>query len=94
MTAVRTCRAMLVLAAVIAATGCAVVRSHEARDAEDVLVAAGFRSIPSDTPARADELGAMPPLRMVRESVAGHVVYRHADPYNCDCLFGARVVGT
>ena len=80
---------MLVLAAVIAATDC-----HEARDAEDIRVAAGFRSIPSDTSARADEPGAMPPLRMVRESVAGHVVYRHADPYNCDCLFGARVVGT
>ena len=80
-------RTALILAATIAASGCSVMRRHEARDTGDLLIAAGFRPKPTDTPARAEQLSAMPPLRMVSESKEGHVVYRYADPYSCDCLY-------
>jgi len=80
-------RTVLILAAAIAASGCSVMRRHEARDTGDLLIAAGFRPKLTDTPARAEQLSAMPPLRMVSESKEGHVVYRYADPYSCDCLY-------
>ena len=80
-------RTVLILAAAIAASGCSVMRRHEARDTGDLLIAAGFRPKLTDTPARAEQLSAMPPLEMVSESNEGHVVYRYADPYSCDCLY-------
>ena len=80
-------RTALILAAAIAASGCSVMRRHEARDTGDLLIAAGFRPKLTDTPARAEQLSAMPPLKMVSESKEGHVVYRYADPYSCDCLY-------
>jgi len=51
------------------------------------MVAAGFRVKPADTPARAEQLHAMPPLKIVSESKDGQRVYRLADPYSCDCLY-------
>ena len=29
----------------------------------------------------------VPPLKMVSQSKDGHLVYRYADPYSCDCLY-------
>jgi len=63
------------------------MRRYEARDTGDLLVAAGFTTKPADTPARAQQLHAMPPLKLVSESKDGNVVYRYADPYSCHCLY-------
>ena len=63
------------------------MRRHEARDTGDLLVSAGFTAKPADTPERAQQLHAMPPLKLVSQSKDGHVVYRYADPYSCDCLY-------
>ncbi len=87
MTRVRKRRLLLVLATVFAAGGCAPVRRQEARDTGDLLVAAGFKSKPADTPEREQRLRAQPPLKMVSQSKDGHLVYRYADPYSCDCLY-------
>jgi hypothetical protein len=86
MTTVRNGRLLLVLATAFA-VGCAAMRRHEARDTGDLLVAAGFRSKPADTPEREQRLRALPPLKMVSQSKDGHLVYRYADPYSCDCLY-------
>ena len=87
MTAVRKRRLLLVLATALAAGGCAPMRRHEARDTGDLLVAAGFTSKPAYTPEREQRLRALPPLKMVSQSKDGHLVYRYADPYSCDCLY-------
>jgi len=83
MTTVRKRRLLLVLATAFAVGGCAAMRRHEARDTGDLLVAAGFRSKLADT----QRLRALPPLKMVSQSKDGHLVYRYADPYSCDCLY-------
>src|SRR5947209_17684674 len=77
-------RLLVVLATAFALGGCAAMRRHEARDTGDLLVSAGFTTKPADTPERAQELHAMPPLKLVSQSKDGHVVYRYADPYSCD----------
>ena len=87
MTAVRECQILLVFMTAIAMSGCAMMRRHEARDTGDLLAAAGFGAKPADTPERAQQLRAMPPLKIVSQSKDGHVVYRYADPYSCDCLY-------
>ena len=87
MTTVRKRRLLLVLATAFAVGGCAAMRRHEARDTGNLLVAAGFRSKLADTPEREQRLRALPPLKMVSQSKDGHLVYRYADPYSCDCLY-------
>jgi len=77
----------MVFATAFAMVGCAAMRRHEARDTGDLLVSAGFTTKPADTPERAQQLHAMPPLKLVSQSKDGHVVYRYADPYSCDCLY-------
>ena len=87
MPTVRIARLLVLLATAFALGGCAAMRRHEARDTGDLLVSAGFTTKPADTPERAQQLHAMPPLRLVSESEDGNVVYRYADPYSCDCLY-------
>jgi hypothetical protein len=83
MTAIR----RLVLATEIVLSGCAAIHREEARDTGDLLVSAGFRPRPADTPERAQQLRTMPALKIMSASKDGHVVYRYADPYSCECLY-------
>ncbi len=87
MPTVRRAHLLMVFATAFAMVGCAAMRRHEARDTGDLLVSAGFTTKPADTPERAQQLHAMPPLKLVSQSKDGHVVYRYADPYSCDCLY-------
>ena len=87
MTTVRKARLLLVLATAFAVGGCAAMRRQEARDTGDLLVAAGFSSKPADTPQQEQQLRELLPLKMVSQSKDGHLVYRYADPYSCDCLY-------
>ena len=87
MSTVRGWQIGLVFATAIAVSGCAAMRRQEARDTGDLLVAAGFRTKPADTPERAQQLRAMPALKMVAQSKDGHLVYGYADPYGCNCLY-------
>jgi hypothetical protein len=80
-------RALPVLVMALAVGGCAAMHRQEAKDTGDLLVAAGFRPKPADTPARAQQLSAMPPLKMIAQSKDGNLVYRYADPYSCNCLY-------
>ena len=87
MTIVRGWRIGLVFVTVIAVSCWAVTRRQQARETGDLLVAAGFRAKPADTLERAQQLDAMPALKIVSQSKDGHVVYRYADPYRCECLY-------
>ena len=84
---VRTRRMLLIFATAISVGGCAAMRRHDARDTGNLLVAAGFKTKLADSPGRAQQLRAMPPLKIVSQSKDGQIVYRYADPYSCDCLY-------
>ena len=86
-TTVRTRRLLVICATTFALTGCAAMRRQEASNTGDLLIAAGFMQKPADTPVRAEKLHEMPPLKMVSQPKDGHLVYRYADPYSCDCLY-------
>jgi hypothetical protein len=84
---VRKGRILLVFATAIAVGGCAAIHRPQARDTGELLVAAGFKTKLADSPERAQQLRAMPPLKILSQSKDGHTVYRYADPYSCDCLY-------
>jgi hypothetical protein len=69
------------------ASGCAAIRKDEAQQDENLLVAAGFKAKPADTPAKLAQLKALPPLKMEMRSKDGQTGYSYADPYNCKCLY-------
>ena len=80
-------RQVSVLAMVVALAGCAAMRRREAKETGDLLVSAGFQVKPVDSPERAEQLRAMPPLKMVSHAKDGNMAYCYADPYSCQCLY-------
>jgi hypothetical protein len=80
---------LLCAGALLALSGCATMRGHEAEAAstESRLAAAGFKMRPADTPERLRDLATMPPRRMVARKKDGNVMYTFADPQNCRCLY-------
>jgi len=81
----RSAMMMLVLAGLVA--GCSAIRKDEAQSAENLLVAAGFKAKPADTPEKLAQLKALPALKMQVRSKNGQLGYSYADPYNCKCLY-------
>jgi len=77
----------LLLAAAVLLAGCATVNRSEAQSTEQLLAAAGFRAEPADTPAKLENLKAMPPRKLVSHAQDDHFVYSYADPDNCKCLY-------
>src|SRR2546430_17286984 len=76
-----------VLAAAMLLTGCATIRSSEARSTEQLLAAAGFVMRPADTAERQQRLAARPPYRLESHAKDGKAVYTYADPGTCKCLY-------
>src|SRR5256886_15599374 len=72
-----------VLAAAMLLTGCATIRSSEARSTEQLLAAAGFVMRPADTAERQQRLAARPPYRLERHAQDGNAVYTYAHPRTC-----------
>jgi hypothetical protein len=67
--------------------GCAAIRKEEAQSQENLLIAAGFKARPADTPAKLAQLKALPPLKMEVRQKNGKLGYSYADPYSCKCLY-------
>ena len=84
---VRTRRMLLIFATAISLGGCAAMRRHDARDTGE---SPGSRRVQDEAGRLAGAspaAPAMPPLKIVSQSKDGHIVYRYADPYSCDCLY-------
>src|SRR5258705_6324769 len=77
----------LFAAALVALSGCATMRRHEAASTEQLLAAAGFQMRPANSPEQLRDLATMPPLRLVSRSKDGAALYTYADPENCHCLY-------
>ena len=54
---------------------------------EDMLVAAGFKLKPIDSPARQAAIRQLTPNRFAREVRDGRVFYVYPDPTVCGCLY-------
>jgi hypothetical protein len=82
-------RKIMVLALIVALplAGCAAIQRSETRDTEQLLVAAGFRAKPADTPKKLANLRTMPPRKLISQSKDGNLVYSYADPDYCQCLY-------
>ena len=67
--------------------GCAAIPREEAQNTENLRAAAGFKMKLADTPEKRDHLKMMPPLELATRSQDGRVIYRYADPDNCQCVY-------
>jgi hypothetical protein len=54
---------------------------------ERMLMQAGFRAVPADTPTRVERLNQMSALKLTYFSRNGNASYWFADPYICHCLY-------
>jgi hypothetical protein len=78
---------VVVAAALLALSGCATMRRHEAAGTEQLLAAAGFQMRPANSPQQLQDLRTMPPLKLVSRSKDGNAMYTFADPDSCHCLY-------
>jgi hypothetical protein len=67
--------------------GCSAMQRKEAPRTEQLLIEAGFRMKPAETPEQLGHLQALPPFKLVKQTKDGRVVYRYADPGNCQCVY-------
>jgi hypothetical protein len=63
------------------------LRPEQAEQTEQLLRAAGFRTIPAKTPDQRAHLEALPPLTLSYSRRDGRPHYWFADPYHCYCLW-------
>jgi len=87
---VRSLCAVLIVGGLVA--GCAMLAGREERQEAEVvgkrLVAAGFRPVPADTPAKQAHLATMPNLLFTSTTnKQGQKRYLLADPDRCRCLY-------
>jgi len=78
------CAALLLALAVSCATSS---KRNETRFVEGALPQAGFRQVLPDTPARRDQLRALPQRRLTQAMRNGKVTYWYADLAGCGCAW-------
>ena len=61
--------------------------ASQVQNKEDMLAAAGFTLVPSNTPQRQASLRALPPHKFVHQVRNNAVIFTYADPTICDCLY-------
>lgn len=76
-----------VVALALTLSACTAIKKMEAKDTDDLLVAAGFTIKSADTPEALAKLKQLKPLTMVRRVKDNQMYYTYADPYSCQCLF-------
>ena len=81
------CRIVFMLAVSFLFTGCATLTKQEARSTEDLLIAAGFTLKVPSTPEGEAKIKALKPLKLVRATKDGEVIYVYPDPFNCKCAY-------
>jgi len=69
------------------AAGCAVDRSQQVMNKEDMLAASGFKFVPANTPERQTAFTKLPPHKFIRQVRGDKVIYVYADPTICVCLY-------
>lgn len=67
--------------------GCAAMERKKAASTEDLLIAAGFTTKQPATPQDLASLQSMTPLKLLKTTRDGKVMYVYPDPYNCKCVY-------
>jgi hypothetical protein len=57
------------------------------KDKENLLVAAGFRFVPINTPERQAMIQQVPPHKFLKQIKGDKIVYIYPDPTVCACLY-------
>ena len=83
--------ARIALSAVMIATalgGCTAIRRDRAPETTSLLIQAGFKTLPADTPERMAKLKALTPYKVVQWTrKSGATAYAYADPDLCKCVY-------
>jgi hypothetical protein len=79
--------AVFLLAVTWMFSSCAAVDRKKAADMEDILSEAGFVPKQPVTPEDLARLEKATPLKLVRATRNGQVIYVYPDPYNCKCVY-------
>jgi len=74
--------AMVAIGSVLGVTACSTTRATES-----LLVRAGFRQLPADTPSKVAHLQTMPEHQLIARAYNGQTYYAYADLSGCRCLF-------
>ncbi|MFQ5788707.1 MAG: hypothetical protein ACE5H1_12090 [Thermodesulfobacteriota bacterium] len=72
---------------VLTVLGCAAIHKSEAEQTDKLLAAAGFKTLPADTPQKMQMLDSLPPLKLKYRLKDGKPLYFFADPYDCKCIY-------
>ncbi len=67
--------------------GCAVIRSYQAKQTEQLLTTAGFWRELANTPEKQASLKSLSPATISKVKRNNDIYYIYADPYNCNCLY-------
>ena len=78
--------ATLVVLGTLAAAACESPQQKIANK-EDNLAAAGFKFVPTNSPARQAAIKQLPPHKFSRQMRDGRVFYVYPDPTICGCLY-------
>lgn len=80
----------LVAGLALGLAGCGLVGpspEKQAAQIEPMLAAAGFKSMPADTPEKLAALQKLTPIRLTYSIRGGKPHYWYADPYRCQCIW-------
>ncbi len=71
----------------LAATACSQDNFSAVAKKEDMMIAAGFRFLPANTPERQAFFKQLPPHRFLKEIKGDKLIYVYPDPTVCVCLY-------
>jgi hypothetical protein len=75
------------LAGLLALTGCNKDGFDAVAKKEDMMIAAGFKFLPANTPERQAMFRQLPPHKFLKEIKGDKLIYIYPDPTVCVCLY-------
>lgn len=80
-------RILVALGLCTALTACSRDNFDAVAKKEDLMIAAGFRFLPANTPERQAFFRQLPPHRFLKEIKGDRLIYIYPDPTVCVCLY-------
>jgi hypothetical protein len=80
-------RILAVVALSLLAASCTKDNFSAVAKKEDMMIAAGFRFLPANTPERQAFFRQLPPHRFLKEIKGDKLIYIYPDPKVCVCLY-------
>jgi hypothetical protein len=80
-------RMLAILTVCVAAASCSQDNFSAVAKKEDMMIAAGFRFLPANTPERQAFFRQLPPHRFLKEIKGDRLIYIYPDPTVCVCLY-------